>query len=155
MSAIIRGQGIERTDIDTVFRKISFTHRDAEALDRERYQTVYARVPGAVAAPTAGLHFSTGLLAALSAKGVTRAAVTLHVGVGTFRPVEVDDPAEHELHHEMHKMASAPFANRRATPRNSVADRSCRWTRGNATSVTSLGTWHATAQTKTRARRQT
>lgn len=74
--------------------------REDEPLDRNRYQTVYARTPGSVAAPTAGLHFTPELLAALQERGVVRAEVTLHVGVGTFRPVEVEDPAEHELHHE-------------------------------------------------------
>jgi len=84
-----------------------YMDRDAEAVDRERYQTVYARVPGSVAAPTAGLHFSPELLAALDAKGVAHAAVTLHVGMGTFRPVEVDDPALHELHHEVYEVPTA------------------------------------------------
>lgn len=74
--------------------------REDEPLDRERYQTVYAREAGSVAAPTAGLHFTPELLAALDAKGVTRATVTLHVGIGTFRPVEEDDLARHEMHEE-------------------------------------------------------
>ena len=77
-----------------------YLERDDEALDRERYQTVYARVPGSVAAPTAGLHFTAELLDKIDTKGVERVAVTLDVGVGTFRPVEVDDPAEHEMHDE-------------------------------------------------------
>lgn len=77
-----------------------YIDRDAEALDAERYQTVYARTPGSVAAPTAGLHFTDGLLARLSQRGVARAAVTLHVGIGTFRPIEVEDPADHVMHHE-------------------------------------------------------
>jgi S-adenosylmethionine:tRNA ribosyltransferase-isomerase len=63
----------------------------ADAGDAERYQTVYARHPGAVAAPTAGLHFDDALLAALDERGVERAFVTLHVGSGTFQPVQVDD----------------------------------------------------------------
>ena len=84
-----------------------YIDRDAEPLDRERYQTVYARVPGSVAAPTAGLHITEEVLAALEAKGVARAAVTLHVGIGTFRPVEVDDPADHELHHEAYEVPEA------------------------------------------------
>ena len=63
--------------------------------DRERYQTVYARARGSVAAPTAGLHFSTALLAQLAARGVARAEVTLHVGYGTFKPVRTDDVEEH------------------------------------------------------------
>ena len=77
-----------------------YLERDDEALDRDRYQTVYARVPGSVAAPTAGLHFTPELLDKIDAKGVERVAVTLDAGVGTFRPVEVDDPAEHEMHNE-------------------------------------------------------
>ena len=77
-----------------------YLERDDEALDRDRYQTVYARVPGSVAAPTAGLHFTPELLDEIDAKGVERVAVTLDVGVGTFRPVEADDPAEHEMHEE-------------------------------------------------------
>lgn len=68
--------------------------------DSERYQTVFAREPGSVAAPTAGLHFSSELLAALERKGVRRAEVLLHVGAGTFKPVEVEDPAEHVMHEE-------------------------------------------------------
>jgi S-adenosylmethionine:tRNA ribosyltransferase-isomerase len=69
-------------------------------LDRERYQTVYARTTGAVAAPTAGLHFTPELLAALEGRGIARAEVTLHVGLGTFQPVEVEDPAQHAMHAE-------------------------------------------------------
>jgi S-adenosylmethionine:tRNA ribosyltransferase-isomerase len=68
--------------------------------DPERYQTVYARVPGSAAAPTAGLHFTPELLAELEAAGIERAAVTLHVGLGTFRPVTADDPARHRMHAE-------------------------------------------------------
>ena len=77
-----------------------YLERDDEPLDRERYQTVYARVPGSVAAPTAGLHFTPELLDEIDTKGVERVAVTLDVGVGTFRPVEADDPAEHDMHSE-------------------------------------------------------
>ena len=68
--------------------------------DAERYQTVYARDPGSIAAPTAGLHFTPELLAALSDNGVRRTEVTLHVGAGTFKPVECDDPAAHVMHRE-------------------------------------------------------
>ncbi len=70
------------------------------AEDRERYQTVYAAAPGSVAAPTAGLHFSNELLAKLEAMGVQRAAVTLHVGAGTFKPVETEDVSDHVMHSE-------------------------------------------------------
>ena len=84
-----------------------YIDREDEPLDRERYQTVYARVAGSVAAPTAGLHFTPELLEALEARGVARTAVTLHVGIGTFRPVEVDDPGEHELHAEAYEVPQA------------------------------------------------
>ncbi|MDF1504235.1 tRNA preQ1(34) S-adenosylmethionine ribosyltransferase-isomerase QueA [Roseisolibacter sp. H3M3-2] len=77
---------------------------DAEA-DVERYQTVYAREPGSVAAPTAGLHFTPELLATLAGRGVRRVDVTLHVGAGTFRPVEVEDPAEHVMHEEWYQVS--------------------------------------------------
>jgi S-adenosylmethionine:tRNA ribosyltransferase-isomerase len=73
--------------------------RPAEAADRERYQTVFARTHGAVAAPTAGLHFDAPLLAALAARGVRHAFVTLHVGAGTFQPVR-DDIEAHRMHAE-------------------------------------------------------
>ena len=68
--------------------------------DRERYQTVFAERPGAVAAPTAGLHFNEELFASLKAKGVATAEVTLHVGAGTFQPVRVEDLSEHIMHSE-------------------------------------------------------
>jgi S-adenosylmethionine:tRNA ribosyltransferase-isomerase len=77
-----------------------YVDREPESADRERYQTVYAREPGAVAAPTAGLHFDEGLFAALRARGVNTAFVTLHVGAGTFQPVRVDDLAGHVMHEE-------------------------------------------------------
>lgn len=77
-----------------------YIDREDELSDRERYQTVYARHDGAVAAPTAGLHFDAPLLDALAAKGVESTFVTLHVGAGTFQPVRVDDIAEHQMHSE-------------------------------------------------------
>jgi S-adenosylmethionine:tRNA ribosyltransferase-isomerase len=78
-----------------------------ESADRERYQTVYARAPGAVAAPTAGLHFSEALLARLASAGVGRAAVTLHVGLGTFRPVTSERAEDHVLEAERYEVAAA------------------------------------------------
>ncbi|MBN2170319.1 MAG: tRNA preQ1(34) S-adenosylmethionine ribosyltransferase-isomerase QueA [Candidatus Krumholzibacteriota bacterium] len=74
--------------------------RPADARDREDYQTRFARADGAVAAPTAGLHFDADVLAALAARGVATAALTLHVGPGTFQPVRVEDPARHRMHAE-------------------------------------------------------
>ena len=77
-----------------------YLNREAEALDIERYQTVYAKVPGAVAAPTAGLHFTPEILETLKNKGVNQAALTLRVGAGTFLPVKADYAEEHEMHTE-------------------------------------------------------
>jgi S-adenosylmethionine:tRNA ribosyltransferase-isomerase len=78
-----------------------YVAREAESTDRDRYQTVYAREPGAVAAPTAGLHFDDALLQACRAAGAEFAYVTLHVGAGTFQPVRVDDVAQHRMHAEL------------------------------------------------------
>ena len=77
-----------------------YIDRPDEAEDRERYQTVYARNAGAVAAPTAGLHFDEPLLEAIRAKGVATAFVTLHVGAGTFQPVRVEKIEDHHMHRE-------------------------------------------------------
>ncbi len=74
-----------------------YIDRPSTARDRETYQTVYARVPGAVAAPTAGLHFTSDVFAALSARGVEVVKLVLHVGPGTFRPITVEDVAEHRV----------------------------------------------------------
>ena len=72
--------------------------------DTTRYQTVYAREPGAVAAPTAGLHFDAAMLAAFAARGVEHAFITLHVGAGTFQPVQTDDLARHRMHSEWYRI---------------------------------------------------
>ena len=77
-----------------------YIEREAEPSDRVRYQTVYARHEGSVAAPTAGLHFTDELLDEIAARGVSRCEVTLHVGMATFRPVEVRDPADHAMEAE-------------------------------------------------------
>jgi len=77
-----------------------YIRREPNTADRERYQTVVARVPGSAAAPTAGLHFTPELLARLSARGVEGASVTLHVGAGTFLPVRGDDLDQHRMHEE-------------------------------------------------------
>jgi len=76
-------------------------------MDRERYQTIYAREEGSAAAPTAGLHFTSELLSAVRERGVGIAFVTLHVGLDTFRPVRVDDPAEHRIHREWYRIEDA------------------------------------------------
>jgi S-adenosylmethionine:tRNA ribosyltransferase-isomerase len=77
-----------------------YIDRPDEEADKERYQTVYSEKPGAVAAPTAGLHFDEQILARLKDKGVQLAYVTLHVGAGTFQPVRVDNIVEHKMHSE-------------------------------------------------------
>ncbi len=77
-----------------------YIEREDAELDQERYQTVYAQRPGAVAAPTAGLHFDEAILQAIDNSGVTRCHVTLHVGAGTFQPVRVDDISQHKMHSE-------------------------------------------------------
>jgi S-adenosylmethionine:tRNA ribosyltransferase-isomerase len=81
-----------------------YVERTATEADRERYQTVYARARGSVAAPTAGLHFTPGMLQAMEAKGVRIVRLVLHVGVGTFRPVETEDPAAHRMHSEWYSV---------------------------------------------------
>ena len=78
--------------------------RSDEVADAERYQTVYAKESGSVAAPTAGLHFTAELLQRLATKGVKRADVILHVGAGTFKPVETEHPADHVMHEESYSM---------------------------------------------------
>jgi S-adenosylmethionine:tRNA ribosyltransferase-isomerase len=75
--------------------------------DRYRYQTVYARQAGAVAAPTAGLHFTPEVFARLDERGVKRAFVTLHVGIGTFQPIKTDDVAQHQMHREWGELPDA------------------------------------------------
>ena len=77
-----------------------YIEREADQYDETRYQTVFAKEPGAVAAPTAGLHFDDALMAALDRKGVEKAWLTLHVGAGTFQPVRSENLAEHEMHAE-------------------------------------------------------
>jgi S-adenosylmethionine:tRNA ribosyltransferase-isomerase len=89
------------------------TRADEEA-DRERYQTVYARAPGAVAAPTAGLHFDAPLLEHLRDKGVQSAYVTLHVGAGTFQPVRATRIEEHRMHSEYVEVTAAACEQVRA-----------------------------------------
>ncbi len=84
-----------------------YIEHPAEGADETRYQTVYARAPGAVAAPTAGLHFDETMLATLRAQGVNTAFVTLHVGAGTYRPVRVEKIADHRMHSERYEIPQA------------------------------------------------
>lgn len=91
-----------------------YIKRDVEPDDADRYQTIYAKEEGAVAAPTAGLHFSKHLLKRLEIKGINFAEVTLHAGLGTFSPVEVEDLSKHKMDSEeayIHKPATAIINN--------------------------------------------
>ncbi len=90
-----------------------YIHEQLE--DQDRYQTVYARERGSAAAPTAGLHFTPELLEALKAKGVRIAPLTLHVGLGTFRPVSVDDVDSHKMHSEYYELPESSAALLRET----------------------------------------
>ena len=122
----IRVEGIQRTEAGTIFSYLPLKVGDklteekaaqaikalyatgffkdvrieAEGADETRYQTVYAREPGAVAAPTAGLHFDEAMLSTLQAQGVNTAFLTLHVGAGTYRPMRVEKIADHRMHSE-------------------------------------------------------
>ena len=92
-----------------------YIKREAGDEDRERYQTVYASAPGAVAAPTAGLHFTESLMDRIAAKGIRRAGVLLHVGLGTFRPVRAEDIREHSMESEYYEVSAETVAAIRET----------------------------------------
>lgn len=98
--------GSKNIDLLNWFEKVGhiplppYIDRDDQSTDKSRYQTVYAQEFGAVAAPTAGLHYDEALLGAIKSKGVNVATVTLHVGAGTYQPVKVDSVAEHKMHSE-------------------------------------------------------
>lgn len=92
-----------------------YIRRSADGDDESRYQTVYAREPGSVAAPTAGLHFDEAMLERLSARGVRTAWLTLHVGAGTFQPVRTNDLGEHRMHRERYVLPEETVAAITAT----------------------------------------
>jgi S-adenosylmethionine:tRNA ribosyltransferase-isomerase len=105
---LVRFLGASATDAIAKFGRLPlppYITRDPTEADETRYQTVYARDEGSVAAPTAGLHFTPGVLDSLSAKGVLIAGLDLQVGPGTFKPVEVDDPSEHPMHPERYDIS--------------------------------------------------
>ncbi len=110
--------------------------------DSERYQTVFARAPGAVAAPTAALHFDAAVLADLQARGIERASVTLHVGAGTFQPVKTENLAEHRMHSEWY---SIPLATLAALER--CRQRGGRVVAVGTTTVRTLESWARSGQT--------
>jgi len=119
LTGVIRGEsegvrliefGINGADFEAILEEIGivplppYIKRPPEKADEKRYQTVYAKTPGAVAAPTAGLHFSDGVLKKIKAKGSSVESVTLHVGYGTFKPVSVDEVARHKLEPEVFEL---------------------------------------------------
>lgn len=116
------------------------THEDT-AEDERRYQTVFAARPGAVAAPTASLHFDQGVLDALAARGVERATVTLHVGAGTFQPVKTDDLARHRMHSEWYEVPPATQAAIEA-----ARQRGGRIVAAGTTTVRTLESWARSGQ---------
>jgi S-adenosylmethionine:tRNA ribosyltransferase-isomerase len=87
-----------------------YIHREAQSSDKKRYQTVYAKKEGAVAAPTAGLHFTPELLDRIRGKGVSIVPIVLHVGIGTFRPVTAPDPRAHPMESEYYEVSEAAAA---------------------------------------------
>jgi len=116
-------------------------HDPDEAEDSQRYQTVFARNPGAVAAPTAALHFDEGVLADLAARGIERASVTLHVGAGTFQPCKTENLAEHQMHSEWYEI---PLATLAALER--CRQRGGRVVAVGTTTVRTLESWAKTGQ---------
>lgn len=101
-----------------------YIRRHDDLGDRERYQTVYARERGSIAAPTAGLHFTAGILEALAATGIERVAITLHVGYGTFQPVRVERIDEHQMegeHYEVTNAAAATLTRAKRESRRIIA----------------------------------
>ncbi|PKM80950.1 MAG: tRNA preQ1(34) S-adenosylmethionine ribosyltransferase-isomerase QueA [Firmicutes bacterium HGW-Firmicutes-14] len=99
-------EGIFEDVLDRLGRMPLPPYIKKELRDRERYQTVYARVPGSAAAPTAGLHFTKELLGKIRGKGITVAELVLHVGLGTFRPVKTENILEHKMHSEFYEIGS-------------------------------------------------
>lgn len=98
-------------DVDSFFEQYGhmplppYITRQDTSNDRDKYQTVYAKNPGAIAAPTAGLHFTKEIFQELENNGIEKSFVTLHVGIGTFRPVKVDNPLEHDIHSEWYSLS--------------------------------------------------
>ncbi len=122
-------------------RQQNTDHDPDEAEDTQRYQTVFARAPGAVAAPTAALHFDEGVLADLAARGIERASVTLHVGAGTFQPCKTENLAEHQMHSEWYEV---PLATLAALER--CRQRGGRVVAVGTTTVRTLESWAKTGQ---------
>jgi len=117
-------ENLSKHDFMSVFESFGqmplppYIERRASETDKERYQTVYAKKAGAVAAPTAGLHFDQRLIEQISQKGINHDFVTLHVGAGTFSPVRVDDIKQHQMHSEWYEVPQSVVNLVETTRRN-------------------------------------
>jgi len=118
-----------------------YIKREAEPADKENYQTVFARVDGAVAAPTAGLHFTPKLLNKIKKKGIKIVPIILHIGLGTFRPVEVEDLTKHKMDSEFYEITSktAEAINKAKVAKNKVIVVGTSATRALESSITAAG----------------
>jgi S-adenosylmethionine:tRNA ribosyltransferase-isomerase len=145
-----RGRTVRFNQPNNVFKAVEkigmtplppYIKREPEPSDKEDYQTVYARVDGSVAAPTAGLHFTPKLLAKIKAKGAIIAPVILHIGLGTFRPVEVEDLTKHKMDSEYFEISekSAEIVNKALEAKHNIFVIGTSSTRALETSVTAEG----------------
>lgn len=144
------GRVVRFNDIDNFYELVDdmgksplppYIKREPEPMDKERYQTVYARVRGAVAAPTAGMHFTDALLKKIQAKGVNVAKVILHLGLGSFRPVVVEDLGRHKMDSEYYEISqeTSDMVNESKRNKKKVIAVGTSVVRGLETSVTSEG----------------
>ncbi len=145
-----RGRTVRFNQPGNVFKSVEkigltplppYIKREPEASDKENYQTVYAKVDGAVAAPTAGLHFTPKLMAKIEKKGIQIVPVILHIGLGTFRPVEVEDLTKHKMDSEYYEITakSAETINKSITSKHNVFVVGTSTCRALETSVTADG----------------
>jgi len=145
-----RGRTVRFNQPNNVFKAVEkigltplppYIKRDPEPSDKENYQTVYAQVDGSVAAPTAGLHFTEKLLDKIKAKGASIVPVILHIGLGTFRPVEVEDLTKHKMDSEYYEISpkSAEIINKAMDAKKNVIVVGTSTTRALETSVTAEG----------------
>jgi len=145
-----RGRTVRFNQPNNVFKAVEkigltplppYIKREPEPSDKEDYQTIYARVDGSVAAPTAGLHFTPKLIAKIKAKGAVIVPVILHIGLGTFRPVEVEDLTKHKMDSEYFEISekSAEIINKAAEAKHNIFAVGTSSTRALETSVTAEG----------------
>lgn len=145
-----RGRTVRFNQPNNVFKAVEkigltplppYIKREPEPSDKENYQTIYAKVDGSVAAPTAGLHFTPKLLSKIKGKGITVVPIILHIGLGTFRPVEVEDLTKHKMDSEYYEipLKSAELINKAIDAKKKVVVVGTSSTRALETSVTAEG----------------